>query len=59
MQQTIPLSAIAGGLVLVMAEFTSRLLPGDVPAGVVAAIGSAPFFLWLISSRHAREGLDV
>lgn len=58
-QRTIPFSALAGGVVLTAAESASRLLPGDVPAGVVAAVFTAPFFLWLIASRHGREGLDV
>ena len=59
MQRVLPLSALTGGLVLVVAEAVRRLLPGSVPVGVVCAILGAPFFFWLLMSRHNGEGWDV
>lgn len=59
MQRVLPFSALAGGLFLMLAEFLSRLLPGEVPVGVVCAIVGAPFFFWLLMSRHNGEGWDV
>lgn len=58
MQRVLPVSALAGGVVLAAAEALSRLFPGDVPAGVVAAVISAPFFLWLLASKNNGEGWD-
>lgn len=59
MQRVLPLSALAGGLFLTAAEAVGRLLPGEVPVGVVCAIAGAPFFLWLLVSRHNGEGWDI
>jgi len=59
MQRVLPLSALFGGLFLALAEGVGRLLPGSVPVGVVAAIVGAPFFMWLLVSRHSGEGWDV
>ncbi len=54
------LSAVLGGLFLMLAERARRLLPtGEVSVGVVCAILGAPFFLWLLVSRRNGEGWDV
>ena len=60
MQRVLTLSALVGGLFLVLAELARRLLPGgDIPVGVVCAILAGPFFLSLLISRHNGEGWDV
>jgi len=59
MQRVLPLSALAGGAFLAAAEFLRRLLPGNVPVGVVCAVFGAPFFFWLLASRNNGEGWDV
>lgn len=59
MQRVLPFSALLGGTVLVVAEGLGRSLPGDVPVGVICAIIGAPFFFWLLVSRHNGEGWDV
>lgn len=59
LQRVLPVSALAGGVFLTAAEGVGRLLPGEVPVGVVCAIAGAPFFFWLLMSRHSGEGWDV
>ena len=52
----IPLSALAGAILLVGADLIARLL-GDIPVGVVTALVGAPIFIWLLArSRSAYEG---
>ncbi len=61
MERLLPLSALLGGLFLAGAQLVATLLPGgrSVGVGVVCAIFGAPFFLYLLSSRHNGEGRDV
>lgn len=59
MQKVLPASAILGGIVLAAAEGVSRLFPGDVSVGVVAAVFGAPFFFRLLASRRNGEGWDI
>lgn len=59
LQRVLPVSALAGGVFLTAAEGVGRLLPGEVPVGVVCAIVGAPFFFRLLMSRHNGEGWDV
>lgn len=59
MQVLLPLSALLGGLVLVVAHFVSKLIPGDVGVGVICAVFGAPFFLFLLASPFNGEGRDV
>ncbi|MEO5986158.1 MAG: iron chelate uptake ABC transporter family permease subunit [Candidatus Limnocylindria bacterium] len=47
-----PASAMAGALLLVLADLGARL-SGGIPVGVVTAFVGAPFFLWLL--RRARR----
>jgi iron complex transport system permease protein len=50
----VPLSAIAGGLFLVLADTAARtvLAPVELPVGVVTATLGAPFFLFLLISKR-------
>jgi iron complex transport system permease protein len=52
----LPLSAVAGGIFLVMADLGARTLlaPGEIPIGVITAFVGVPFFLLLLRrSLHA------
>lgn len=59
MHRLVPLSAAFGAMFLVFAHFVGTALPGNVGVGVVCAIFGAPFFLFLLASRHNGEGRDV
>ena len=52
----VPLSAIFGAVLMVMADLAARLL-GEIPVGVVTAVIGAPFFLALL--RRARAGYEL
>lgn len=53
----LPVSALAGGLLLVLADLAARTVvrPGELPVGVVTAIAGGPFFLYLL--RRTRSGV--
>jgi iron complex transport system permease protein len=52
----LPLSALGGALLLVVADLLSRLA-GEIPIGVVTAIIGAPFFIVIL--RRARTGYEL
>lgn len=49
----VPLSAVAGGLLIVVADTAARSLdpPSEIPLGLFSAALGAPFFLWLVLRR--------
>ncbi|WP_160726083.1 FecCD family ABC transporter permease [Bacillus sp. USDA818B3_A] len=53
----IPISAVLGGLLLVLADIASRMVnaPYETPVGAITAIIGVPFFLYL--ARGERRGL--
>ncbi|SMQ61915.1 iron complex transport system permease protein [Bacillus sp. OV166] len=53
----IPISAILGGLLLVLADIAARMVnaPFETPVGAITAIIGVPFFLYL--ARGERRGL--
>ena len=55
-RRVVPLSAIFGAILLVLADLIARLL-GDLPVGVVMAILGAPFFLVLL--HQTRSGYEL
>ena len=59
LQRILPVSALGGGLFLMLAERLGRFLPGEVPVGVVCAIVGAPVFFALLMSRRNGEGWDI
>lgn len=59
MKRVLPLSALLGGFFILAAEAVSRLLPGEVPVGVIAAIFATPLVFALLVSRHNGDGQDV
>lgn len=56
-RRLLPLSALAGGCALLLADLLARvaLAPQVLPVGVVTALAGAPFFLWLL--RRAKSEL--
>ncbi len=52
-RKLIPLSAIAGGLLLLWADILARTLvsPREIPVGIFTALLGGPFFLYLIMKR--------
>jgi iron complex transport system permease protein len=52
----LPLSAIGGAALLIVADLVARML-GEIPVGVVTALLGAPFFLSLL--RRARSGYEL
>src|SRR6478735_9881867 len=55
-RRVVPLSAIFGAILLVLADLVARML-GDLPVGVVMAILGAPFFLVLL--HQTRSGYEL
>ena len=51
----IPISALSGMILLVVADTISRTLlsPAEIPIGIVMALVGAPFFLYLLRRRRA------
>jgi iron complex transport system permease protein len=52
----LPLSALAGAILLVAADALARVViaPAELPVGVVTALLGAPFFLWLLVVQQRR-----
>jgi iron complex transport system permease protein len=55
-RHVLPLAAILGAVLLVVADLVARLL-GEIPVGVVTAVIGAPFFLALL--RSARGSYEL
>ena len=55
-KRLIPLSIIAGGSALLIADMLARILlaPSTLPVGIVTALAGTPFFLWILR-RAKRE----
>lgn len=56
----LPVSMIVGAAFLILADVAARTLqaPAEIPLGVVTATVGAPFFLFVLRSRRAREALS-
>lgn len=54
----LPLSAIAGATLLLLADLSSRTLaaPTEFPIGVTMSIVGGPFFIWLILRTRRQQG---
>ena len=54
----IPASALAGALVLLVADLGSRSLidNADLPLGMLTALVGGPFFFWLLRRTRAQQG---
>ena len=56
----LPASMIGGAAFLVLADIAARTVqaPAEVPIGVITAAVGAPFFLFVLRSRRARQDLS-
>ena len=54
-RQLLPLSALGGAALLVLADLAARTMiePAEIPVGVLTAMLGAPFFLLLLQRRQA------
>jgi iron complex transport system permease protein len=54
----LPVSAVAGALLIVVADTAARTLdpPSEIPLGLFSAALGAPFFLWLVMRQRHRSG---
>ncbi|MEK7376378.1 MAG: iron ABC transporter permease [Candidatus Margulisiibacteriota bacterium] len=52
----IPLSALAGALLLILADTASRIIfiPSEIPVGIITALVGAPFFIYLLKRGAVR-----
>ncbi len=52
----IPMSAVVGGVFMVLCDIAARVLmpPNELPVGAVTAILGAPFFAWVFFSRRRK-----
>jgi iron complex transport system permease protein len=55
----LPTSMLGGAAFLVLADIAARTVqaPAEVPIGVITAVAGAPFFLFVLRSRRARQDL--
>jgi iron complex transport system permease protein len=55
----LPVSMVGGAAFLVLADVVARTVqaPAEVPIGVITAVAGAPFFLFVLRSRRARQDL--
>jgi iron complex transport system permease protein len=55
----LPVSMIGGAAFLVLADVAARTVqaPAEVPIGVITALAGAPFFLFVLRSRRAKQDL--
>ena len=47
-------SALLGGLLVVAADLAGRLLPAELPVGIITAVLGAPYLLWLLLRLNRR-----
>ncbi|MCK1796165.1 iron ABC transporter permease [Streptomyces sp. XM4193] len=54
----VPGSALAGALVLLVADLAARTLaqPAELPLGVLTALVGSPFFFWLLRRTRRKQG---
>jgi iron complex transport system permease protein len=57
-RRVLPLSAVVGALLIVVADTLSRIVapPAEVPIGLFTALMGAPFFLMLVMRSRAVHG---
>lgn len=55
----IPVSAVGGGLFLLIADTLARLIvaPAEIRVGIITALFGAPFFLFLLARHKSRAGM--
>jgi len=55
-KRVIPMSAIAGGTFMVLADLAARILtpPAELPVGAITALIGAPFFAWVFFKKRKK-----
>ncbi|MGC8626843.1 MAG: FecCD family ABC transporter permease [Acidimicrobiales bacterium] len=55
----LPVSIVGGAMFLILADFVARTVesPAEVPLGVITAFVGGPFFLFVLRSRRAHQGV--
>lgn len=55
----LPLSALAGGLFLLVADTAARIIlsPAELRVGIITAMFGAPFFVYLLVKNRSRASL--
>ena len=55
----LPLSALAGGLFLLVADTAARIIlsPAELRVGIVTAMFGAPFFVYLLVKNRSRVSM--
>ena len=51
----IPVSALAGSLLILVGDVIVRLLPGGLPAGVITALIGSPLFLYFLFKQRSNK----
>lgn len=53
----LPFSALAGGILLILADVTGRIIarPSEMEVGIVTAFIGAPVFIWIVRQRRVRD----
>jgi len=56
-----PASFVFGGAFLVVCDTLARTIiaPAEIPVGVITALLSGPFFLWLLLSGFSEKNIPV
>lgn len=57
-RRLLPASAVAGGVLVLLADLAARTLasPVEIPVGLLTALVGGPFFLWLLHRTRAEYG---
>ncbi|MFH1884644.1 MAG: iron ABC transporter permease [Planctomycetota bacterium] len=58
-RRLVPVTAIGGALLLIVADTLARTLasPVEIPVGILTAVVGAPIFLWLLQRRDTRGAI--
>ena len=56
-QHIIPISALAGGVFILIADIAARLInaPEETPIGALTALVGVPFFIYLIKTKGGNN----
>lgn len=56
-RRLLPLSALGGAVLLLLADVLARILlaPQELPVGIVTSLAGAPFFLWLLRRTRRQQ----
>jgi iron complex transport system permease protein len=54
-----PVSILGGAAFLILADLVARTLesPAEIPLGVITAFVGGPFFIFVLRSRRAQQGV--